>query len=102
MGARLGAGSPTAEAGSWSFCVGQFCRGQYVVESSAGVPQCSHHEVEKPCFLVGLGSYTASHWAGQAAPHLLGPSDHRGKDCQALRLIRVQMGGRWLSPEALF
>lgn len=101
MGEPLDAGSPTAEAGSWSFFSGQFCQGQYVVESSAGVPQCPRHEVGKPCSLVCLGSYTASHWAEQAAPHLLGLSGHQGKGCQALRLSQVQTGGHWLLPEAL-
>jgi hypothetical protein len=72
-----------------------------VVESSAAVPQSPHHEVEKLCSLVGLGSYTASHWAEQGVPHLLEPSGHRGKGCQALRLSQVQTGGHWLLPKSL-
>lgn len=101
VGAPLGAGSPTAEAGSWSFCAGRFCQGQYVVESSADVLQCPHHEVGKRCSLVGLESYTASHWAVWAAPHLLGSSGRQGKGCQAPRLFQVQVGGHWLLLKAL-
>lgn len=96
-----GAGSPTAEADSWSSCAGRFCQGWRVEESSAGGPRCPHPELGKPCSLAGLGSCTASRWAGQAAPRPLGPSGPQGKGCQALRPAQVQLGGHWLSPEVL-
>lgn len=100
VGAPLGAGSPTAEAGSWSSCAGQFCRGWHVGGSSAGAPHSLSPEAEKPCSLVGSGSYTASRWAVQADPLPLGHSVPQGKGCQALRLVLVRLGCRWLSPEA--
>lgn len=100
-GVPPGAGSPTAEAGSWSSCAGQFCQGWCVAGSSAGVPQSLRPEAGKLCSLAGLGSGTASHWAGQVVPHPLAPLGPRGKGCPALRLAPVQLGGRWLSPEAL-
>lgn len=100
VGARPGAGSPTAEADSWSSCAGRSCRGWCVGVSSAGVPHSRGPEAGKPCSLAGLGNYTASHWVGWAAHHPLGPLGHRGKGCPALRLVPVQLGCHWLSPEA--
>lgn len=66
VGAPPGAGSPTAAAGSWSSCAGQFCRGWCVVGSSGGVPHCLRPEAGRPCSPAGSGNCTASRWAGQA------------------------------------
>lgn len=99
-GVSLGAGSPTAEAGSWSSCAGRFCRGWRVAGSSAGDPRSRSPEVGRPYSPAGWGSYTASHWAGRAAPHLPGPSGLLGKGCPALRRVPVRRGHRWLSPAA--
>lgn len=99
-GGSLGAGSPTAEAGSWSSCAGQFCRGWCVAGSSAGDPRSRSPEAGRLCSPAGWGSYTASRWAGRAAPRLPGPSGPRGKGCPALRRVLVRRGHRWLSPAA--
>lgn len=95
-----GAGLPTAEAGSWSSCAGRSCQSWHVVVSSAGVPHSLSPEAGKLCSLAGLGSYTASRWAGWAAPCPLGSLGPRGKGCPVLRLVPVQLGCHWLSPEA--
>lgn len=100
VAAPLGAGSPTAEAGSWSSCAGRFCRGWHVGGSSAGVLRSLSPEAGKLCLLVGLGSYTASRWAERADRPPLGPLGPRGKGCRAPRLVPVQLECRWLSPEA--
>lgn len=94
------AGSPTAGAGSWSSCAGQSCRGWHVGGSSGGVPHSLSPGAGKLCSLAGLGSCTASHWAGGAAPHPRGPWGPPGKGCLALRLVPAQLGCHWLSPEA--
>lgn len=95
-GAPLGAGSPTAEAGSWSSCAARFCQHWHVEGSSADAPHSLSPGTGKPCSPADWGSYTASRWAGQAAPRLLGPLGPRGKGCLALRLVLVQRGRHWL------
>lgn len=52
-GVSLGAGSPTAEAGSWSSCAGRFCQGWCVAGSSAGDPRSRSPEAGRPCSLAG-------------------------------------------------